>query len=198
MAILQGYTTLNEVKSILRITDAVDDGLLETCIESASRQIETHTERVFTTGTATRVYTPNDSYLVEIDDLVSLTSLKTSSNADNLFDVTWTSADYQLEPLNGIVGGKYSPYTRIRAIEDFLFSRIGEEATVQVTGTWGYGTAIPTDIRQACNLLAVRQFKRYDSPLGVAGFGDIGVVRVSRVDPDIESLLAPYRKLRFA
>jgi hypothetical protein len=46
--------------------------------------------------------------------------------------------------------------------------------------------------------MAIRQFKRYDSPLGIAGFGDIGVVRVSRVDPDIESLLGPYRKIRFA
>lgn len=197
MAISQGYTTLNEVKSILRITDAVDDGLLETCIESASRQIETHTERVFTSGTATRVYTPYDSYVVEIDDLISITSLKTSSDANGVFDITWAPTDYQLEPLNGIAGGKYSPYTRIRAVEDFLFTRSGEDATVQVTGLFGYGTAIPSDVRQACNLLAIRQFKRYDSPLGVAGFGDIGVVRVSRVDPDIESLLAPYRKLRF-
>lgn len=198
MAISQGYTTLTEVKAILRITDSVDDSLLETCIESASRMIETHCERVFTSGTATRVYTPNDSFVTEIDDLISLTTLKTSSDADTVYDTTWTASDYQLEPLNGIAGGKYTPYTRIRAIGDFLFPRSGEEATVQVTGVFGYGTAIPTDVRQAANLLAIRQFKRYDSPLGVAGFGDIGVVRVSRVDPDIESLLAPYRKLRFA
>lgn len=197
MAITDGYTTLSEVKSILRLTDSVDDSLLETCIESASRQIDTHCERVFTYGTAVRYFAPRDSYVCEIDDLISLTSLITSSDGDD-YDTTWTSTDYQLEPLNGLSGGAYTPYTQIRATDNFLFNVIGGEATVKVTGVWGYGTAVPVDVKQACNLLAIRQFKRYDSPLGVAGFGEIGVVRVSRVDPDIESLLAPYRKVRFA
>jgi hypothetical protein len=198
MAISQGYTTLSEVKAILRITDNVDDSLLETCIESASRQIDTHCERVFSYSTATRVYAPMDSYLTEIDDLISLTTLKTASAADSVFDTTWTATDYQLEPLNGRSGGAYAPYTTIRAVGDYLYTMQGQEATVQVQGVFGYATAVPTDVKQACNLLAIRQFKRYDSPLGVAGFGDIGVVRVSRVDPDIEALLAPYRKVRFA
>lgn len=198
MAISQGYTTLASVKAILRITDSVDDALLEECIESASRQIDTHCERVFTYGTATRIYTPNDSFVTEIDDLISLTTLKTSTSADGVFDTTWTTTDYQLEPLNGLVGGLKAPYTSIRAVGDFTYPISGGEATVQVTGVFGYGTAIPTDIKQACNLLAIRQFKRYDSPLGVAGFGDIGVVRVSRVDPDIDALLSPYRKIRMA
>lgn len=198
MAITNGLTTLAEVKSILRITDSVDDSLLETCIESASRQIETHCERVFTSGTATRIYAPQDSYITETDDIISITSIKTSSAADGVFDITWTASDYQLEPLNGLSAGLQAPYTRVRAVGDYLFTTSGGEATVQVVGVFGYGTAVPTDVKQACNLMAIRQFKRYDSPLGVAGFGDIGVVRVSRVDPDIESLLSPYRRIRFA
>jgi hypothetical protein len=198
MAITRGLTTLNEVKAILRLTDNVDDSLLETCIESASRQIESHCERVFTIGTATRVFAPQDSYITEIDDLITLTTLRTSSDASETFDTTWAAKDYQLEPLNGVASGVYSPYTRIRAVDDYLFTVVGGEATVQIVGVFGYATAVPTDVKQACNLMAIRQFKRYDSPLGVAGFGDIGVVRVSRVDPDIESLLAPYRKLRFS
>ena len=198
MAITDGYTTLDEVKAILRITDNVDDALLETCVEAASRQIDTHCERVFTPTTATRVFTPSDSYLVSIDDLSTLTSLKTSSAADGTFDITWTATDYQLEPLNGLTGSIYSPYTRIRAIGDYLFPVVNDEATVQIEGVFGYGTSVPVDVKQAYNLIAVRQFKRYDSPLGVAGFGDIGIVRVSRVDPDIEALLGPYRKMRMA
>jgi hypothetical protein len=203
MAITRGYTTLSEVKSILRITDSVDDALLETCVESASRLIDTHCERVFTASTAVRVFVPRDSYTVEIDDLISLTTLKTSTNIDSQFDITWAPIDYQLEPLNGISGGSYSPFTLIRATENYLFptsnypNAMGE-ATVQVSGVFGYGTAVPTDVRQACNLLAIRQYKRYDSPLGVAGFGDIGVVRVSRIDPDVDAMLAPYRKPRMA
>jgi hypothetical protein len=198
MAITNGYTTLSEVKSILRLTDSVDDTLLEVCIESASRQIDTHCERVFTSGEATRVFAPLGGNLCEIDDITSVTSIKTSSGSDGTFDVTWTATDYQLEPLNGLLGGLQAPYTRIRAVGDYSFPTSGEEATVEVTGTFGYGEEVPTDVKQACNIMAIRQFKRYDSPLGVAGFGDIGVVRVSRVDPDVESLLAPYRKIRMA
>ena len=211
MAITNGLTTLAEVKSILRITDSVDDSLLETCIESASRQIESHCERVFTSGTATRVYAPSDSFIVETDDIISIDSLKTSSAANGTFDVTWSASDYQLEPLNGLAGGLQSPYTRIRAVGTqlfvvaygssaarYAFPAAANEATVQITGTFGYATPVPTDVKQACNLMAIRQFKRYDSPLGVAGFGDIGIVRVSRVDPDIDALLSPYRKVRFA
>jgi hypothetical protein len=198
MAITDGYTTLAEVKAILRITDDVDDGLLETCVEAASRQIETHCERVFLPTTATRLFTPEDSYLCSIDDLSTLTTLKTSSGANGDFNITWEATDLQLEPLNGLTGSAYSPYTRIRAIGDYVFPSVMGEATVQVTGVFGYGTSVPIDVKQACNLLSIRQFKRYDSPLGVAGFGDIGIVRVSRVDPDIEALLGPYRKMRMA
>jgi hypothetical protein len=71
------------------------------------------------------------------------------------------------------------------------------EATVQVVGTFGFQT-VPHDVKQACIILSMRQFKRYDSPLGVAGFGDIGAMRVTRVDPDVQALLEPYIKVRAA
>jgi hypothetical protein len=47
-------------------------------------------------------------------------------------------------------------------------------------------------------MLAQRQFKRYDSPLGVAGVGDLGVMRISRIDPDVQALVSPFRRVRFA
>ena len=203
MAMTNPYASLAELKAALRITDNVDDALLETSIESASRQIDGACERVFYSTAATRVYRPRDSFHCDIDDLVTLTTLKTSSRADGTFDITWTATDRQLEPLNGLVGGSYRPFDSIKAIGDYLFplwepkSVNAYEATVQVAGTFGW-SAVPTDIKQATILLAMRQFKRYDSPLGVAGFGDLGVIRVGRIDPDIESLIMPYKKIRFA
>lgn len=203
MAITNSYAALADLKSALRISDSVDDTLLELSIESASRQIDGACERVFYSTTATRVYRPRDSFVTEIDDLVTLTSLKSSSRADGVFDITWSATDYQLHPLNGLVGGSYRPFDSITAIGEYLFplwepkSVNAYEATVQVVGTFGWDE-VPTDIKQATILLAMRQFKRYDSPLGVAGFGDLGVVRVGRIDPDIESLIMPYKKIRMA
>lgn len=203
MAITNGYCTLAEIKSVLKINDNVDDFLLETSIEAASRQIDGATERVFYPTSETRLFRPRDSFHCDIDDLVTLTTLKTSSRADGTFDITWTETDRQLEPLNGLVGGSYRPFDSIKAIGEYLFplwepkSVNAYEATVQVAGTWGWAT-VPTAIKQATILLAMRQFKRYDSPLGVAGFGDIGVIRVGRIDPDIEALIMPFKKIRFA
>jgi hypothetical protein len=204
MAITNGYCSLQEIKAAARITDSVDDSLLEICVEAASRQIDRACDRIFyNAGSAVRVYLPTDPYAVEIDDLVSLTTLKTSSAADQNYDVTWTSADYELQPLNGRVGGSYSPFTDIKAIGDYLFpvwttnTTNSNEATVQVTGVWGW-SAVPIDIKQATILLGMRLFKRYDSPLGVAGFGDIGAIRVGRIDPDVDALIAPFKKVSAA
>ena len=198
MAITNGYATLADLKAALRITDSVDDSLIEISIEAASREIDGHCNRVFYSTSGTRVYNPVDTFVTNTDDIVSVTTLKTSSNAE-VYDQTWKTTDFQLEPLNGVSGGLVQPYTRIRAVGDYLFpiwsvgSTYNNFAPVQVVGVFGW-SAIPTAVKQACILLAMRQFKRYDSPLGVAGFGDLGAIRVGRVDPDVEALLQPFKK----
>lgn len=204
MAITNGYCSLQEIKAAARITDSVDDALLELSVEAASRQIDRACDRIFyNAGTATRVFLPTDPYATEIDDAISISAVKTSTSADGNFDATWSSSDYELQPLNGRVGGSYWPYTDIKAIGDYLFpvwttnTTNSNEATVQVTGVWGW-TAVPVDIKQATILLAMRQFKRYDSPLGVAGFGDIGAIRVGRIDPDVDALIQPFKKISAA
>ena len=203
MAITDGYATLSDVKAALRITDNVDDSLLEISIEAASREIDGWCERVFTQSTATRIYRPTDVFSVDVDDLQSITTLKTDSDGSGVFDVTWETTDYQLNPLNGIAGGISTPYTQVRAIGEYLFPIYeprnvnANEASIQINGVWGWAS-IPTAVKQACIILSMRQFKRYDSPTGVMGFGDLGVMRIGRVDPDIEKLLMPFRKMAFA
>mgnify|MGYP001080248667 CR=1 FL=1 len=199
MAITNGYCTLNELKASLRIpvSDTLDDALLELAVESASRDIDQVCERIFYSTDETRIYTPRDSFNTSIDDLASVTTIKTSSGADGVFDVTWTSSDYQLMPLNGVAGGMTVPYDLIYAVGDYTFPQSGQEATVQVDGTFGFAS-VPTAIKQATVLLSARIFKRNDSPGGVMGFGDLGVVRVSRMDPDIDRMIQPYKKIRFA
>ena len=199
MAITNGYCTLNELKASLRIpvSDTIDDDLLELAVEAASRDIDQASERIFYSLSDTRIFIPRDSSNTAIDDLVSVTSIKTSTSADGAFDVTWTSSDYQLMPLNGVAGGMTVPYDIIYAVGDYSFPQSGQEATVEVVGTWGF-SSVPVAIKQATVLLSARIFKRNDSPGGVMGFGDLGVIRVGRMDPDIDKLIQPYRKIRFA
>ena len=207
MAITNGYATLADVKAAARITDTIDDALLEIAIESSSRDLDAYTERVFysTGGTpVVRVYIPQDIYLVETDDIISVTTLKSDSTGNGTFDITWTpGTDFQLEPLNGRAGGIDTPATRIRAIGEYLWPVYeprnvnSNQASVQVTGVFGFAS-VPIAIKQATILAALRAYKRYESPTGVLGFSDMGVVRIGRLDPDVQRLVDPYRKVRMA
>jgi hypothetical protein len=205
MTITNGYATRNQVKAALRIgtADTIDDDLIDNCVGAASRLIDGYCNRRFwQTGTAeARVFQAEDSFYCSIDDIAGTAiTLKTSSFADGNFDVTWSASDYQLEPLNGNLDGLTWSYDKIRAVGDYLFPTVnanyGEQALVQVTAIFGW-PAIPEPVTQATIIQASRIFKRYDSPLGVAGFGDLGAIRVSRyLDPDMAQLVEPYRRMR--
>ena len=206
MAVVNGYATLSDVKAAARITDSIDDSLLEMAIESSSRDIDAYTERVFfnTGATAvTRVYIPENIYLLETDDIISVTSIRSDTTGEGGFDQTWTATDYQLEPLNGIAGGIVTPFTRIRAIGSLLWPIYeprdinAGQASVEITARFGFAS-IPSAIKQATILASLRAYKRFESPTGVLGFSDVGVVRIGRLDPDVERLVSPYRKIRFA
>lgn len=199
MAISNGYSTLAEVKAALRITDSIDDSLLEMAIESASRLVDAYCARSFyNAGTASRYFVADTDWLTYIDDAITITEIATDASADGTYDVVWQADDYQLEPLNGRVDGLVWPYNAIRAIGDYTFPIWGGEALVKVTATWGF-SAIPTAIKQATIIQASRIFKRLDSPLGVLSSPDLGFIRVgSRLDPDVSQLVDSYRIVKFA
>jgi len=198
MAITNGYCSLADLKAALRVQDSIDDSLLELAIESASREIDGYCERVFYSTTGTRVYAPTNVFTVTTDDIISVTTLKSSSDGV-IYDITWATSDYQLEPLNGVAGGLVTPFTRIRATGNYLMPSFSVgtfyelEALIQVVGVFGW-SAVPAAIRQATVILAMRLFKRLDAPLGMIS-NDLGSMRVGRFDPDVEALVAPFRKV---
>ena len=203
MAIENGYAPLADVKAALRIQDTVDDGLLEISIEAASREIDGWCERFFYSTSATRVYLPTDSLTTHTDDIQTVTTLKVDTAGDGTFDQTWTTSDFQLSPLNGIAGGIETPFNTVSAVGDYLFPIYqprnveAQQASVQIVGVFGFAS-IPTAVKQACIILSMRQFSRYQSPMGVMGMGDLGMIRIGRVDPDVEKLLMPFRRMRTA
>ena len=50
------------------------------------------------------------------------------------------------------------------------------------------------DVQEGVLLLASRLYKRRQSPEGVAGWADLGMIRIISTDPDIERLWAPHRR----
>jgi len=189
------YASTADIKAALRITDSVDDSLINMAGSAASSLIDGYCGRTFGTVSEVRYFAPDNGYLLQVDDLAGTAiTVESSTVSDQVFDVTWAATDYQLEPLNAYADGLGWPYTRLRAIDTRLWPYAWGEATVRITGTWGW-PAIPAQITQAAVIQAMRIYKRLDSPLGVAGFGDMGAMRVSKgLDPDVAQLVAPFVK----
>jgi hypothetical protein len=197
------YCTLPQLKQSLRIADNVDNGLLAQAITSASGWVDGYCQRTFEkagpTATA-RVFVPTGRLeVLTIDDAVQVTQVAIDDDLDGSFGEILAAADYQLEPVNERAGGLTIPFNRVRPIEDGYWPQdlMTGRATVRVTARWGWPDT-PSAVVQATILQAARIFTRLQSPLGVAGFGDMGAIRVSRFgDPDVEMLLHPYRRFRF-
>lgn len=201
MSIVNGYATLAQVKAASASVAAhgtANDAVLERCIEAASRGIDQYCQRRFyTDGTAeVRVYVAEHLFHIDVDDIASdMFTLKTASNLDRVYDTTWAATDVQAEPLNRNQNGIARPITRLRAVGDYTFTPSPKGiATVQVTGTFGYGTAVPTEVVDATILLSLRRFARLQSPTGVQT-GEFGPVYISRkTDPDVAAVLYSLRR----
>lgn len=198
MPILNGYATLAQVKAVLRISDSNDDAILEQSIEAASRRIDGYCGRFFYQKNATvNLYALTNYVCPTENDLVSATTIKTDDDGDGTFETTWTAGtDYQLEPLDTAITGL--PYRKVTAIggKTFPLFVIPNRPGVQIAGVWGF-SSIPTDVEEACVLLSIRGFARYNAALGVVGFADMAI-QVRAIDPDVRDLLNPYRKIAVA
>jgi hypothetical protein len=200
MAIVNGYCSLQEVKAALRLTDNVDDTLLENAIESASRRIDGYTGRFFykTSQTPIVMY-PYNEYLLffPADVATSSITIKIDTTANGTYATTLTQGvDYLLEPTDTVLQSR--PYLNARMVGGATFPLYVTPSfpTVQVTAQWGWN-AIPDDVNQACVLLAMRQFARLNAALGVVGFADMAIT-VRAIDPDVRDLLSPYKMFGIA
>lgn len=191
------YGTLSELKRARKIplSDTADDAALMRALERASRAID---DRCGVAGTgfylagssSVRVFrtrgrvvpSDGDGEVLLVDAIGSTSGLTVSTGdyQDSLAAVT----NFTYEPLNAIATGL--PVTGLLRTRS-----VWSKAYVSVTAAWGW-PAVPPPIAEACVLLANRRFVRLSSPEGVAGWGNDGVIRISRFDPDIEDLVSPY------
>lgn len=205
MALGDPYVTTAQLKVYLNLTDTVDDQAVTDAVNSASSEINTYCCRQFNdAGSASaRVYEPLNRLRCEVDDFSTTTGLviAVDSDGDGAYETTFAISDYQLGPLNGVVDGEPGwPYWQIKAVGNFAFPvawtaltfSTFRTATVQVTANWGW-SAVPKPVYQACLIMAAQNFRLKDAPLGVAGFGEFGVVRVQDV-PAAARKLNPYRR----
>jgi hypothetical protein len=193
MSTAKRYASTTELKSWLGISDATDDMILGSVLDDASREIDRVTGRHFyeTDAGTVRYFTAVNDDELSIADCVTLTEVKTDNGSDRTYATTWAVTDYDLLPENA--AAQDEPYTLLAEAPGGSYDfPVGVRKGVKLTGTWGW-PEIPDEIKRACLLRAAWLFKRKDSPLGVAGNSDLGVVRVGRWDPDFDKLIEPYR-----
>ncbi len=198
------YISVDELREELAdSTSKLNNNLLEKAVRVGSRAVDKYTKRRFwrnATASAQSFYVLDfwEPRLVYVPDIATQTGLivKTDDSGTGSYGTTWSSSNYALGPLNADRdGGAYS-WTEVQAINrDFpavadpgIWGRSGKPAPVQVTAVWGW-SQVPEQVREATLLKAVRYYRRKDSPDGVIGSNEWGLVRITRQDPDIIELL---------
>lgn len=194
------YCTLAEFKAAAFPTGVVDtssDDVIEAAIEAASRAIDRYCGRRFYVNAAdeTRYVSPERTDEIFVEDVVSITTLKTDADGDRTYETTWAATDYDLLPDNAALEGK--PYTRIMLAPQGRYSFPTFRKSVEIVGNFGFPT-IPADVHVACQIQAVRYFKRSDAPFGVVGSAEMGQLLVmAKLDPDVEMILRGVKKEKY-
>jgi hypothetical protein len=201
MAITNGYATLVEVKSYLKIEDSMEDSLLENIVEAASRSIDRMANRRFylDASASARAYRPADLLRVFVDDFGSTSGLivKTDPDSAGVYQTTLTiSTDFITEPVNASAKGR--PWNYITIVSGSSFSLpTNARPQVEVTARWGWPT-VPDDINQATLILSADLYKRKDSIGGVLGLSELGAIRMSPLGRDITAMVRAYKREFFA
>lgn len=137
------------------------------------------------------VYLPSyQQPVVEIDPLLSVTTVATDPAGDGSYGTVWAPTDYDLLPLNAAADGQ--PWRHIRPRLNGTRAFPVGPAMLRIVGSWGEAATVPPAINRVCLLQAFRMFRRNDSPYGVINelvSAEGGAVTVPRLDPDIKRLL---------
>lgn len=207
MTITNGYCTLDELKHQNRLniesSDSFSDEMLEGVIEGVSRKFDDVCNRRFDADSSesARYYTAENSNYIFVDDIACPSSdvtIEVDTNADGTIEDTWATSDFVLAPYNAEALGV--PYQKIEISANGRYAfPIKVRKGVKVTAKWGWPTAVPKPIKQACLLQSERLFKRFATPIGSESMTAFGkqTLTIPSLDPDVESLIGPYKKVVF-
>lgn len=198
MPVVNGYCTLAELRTWMGDSGSIlPTTVLEDAINATSRMIDQHCDRRFwkDASPTTRKYKVTEWDIAWVDDIADASSVivRTDDLDDGSFSFQWAASDFELSPYDSDVDST-TPYAfyRIHAIGSRSFPVNDYKRTLQVTALFGW-SAVPEQIKQACLMKANMIALRKDSPYGIAGFSEFGVVRINRTeDPEITRLISPF------
>ena len=203
MAVVNGYTTLAELKSYIGLSGSGQDTNLENAINSASRQIDAITGRFFyQTSSESKFFTPVNVLFLEVPDISTPSGLvvQLDTTDDGSYDTTLTiNTDFYLKPIdagNQVDGEEFAPITEIAILDTRSSERFDPTIVknVKVTAQFGY-SAVPKAIKQATLIQGLSLFKRKDAPFNILGNEQTGQIELfNKFDPDARELIKGYIK----
>lgn len=186
------YITADDIRNNVQsgaVETSAHDGMYSDIADAVSEAIDEYCFRTFTvpSSATARTFKPTRDLLEvdELDDIANATNLAVAIDTQESGSYTATTDFVCDTNRDGMV-------TAIRSTGTFPRSRIRPK-TVQVTARWGW-PATPAPVERAALIWAIRLVNRRSTPTGVVGFGEFGGVRLTTIDPDVKSLLAPYRR----
>jgi hypothetical protein len=205
MSLEHAYCSLEQLKARigLQSTDERDDEALEGIIEAVSRMIDAECfggDSHFYASTETRYYTATRFDRIDVDDLLTVTTLKTDHDGDGSFEVSWATSDFVLAPYNAPTLSLPRPYWTIEvaALGKTRFP-VGIRRAVQVVGTWGYGNAVPKEVETVCLRESLFHFAATRTPYGATtGDGSTAVAPAISLSNHSRLMLVPFRRVSVA
>lgn len=213
--------TLEEYKALSNITRNTKDGQYAADLPAVTRAILLYTERDFTTTppvTEARQFQYDDSGYLDIDDAVSITSVKALIPWGT--DYTFTADEWYAQPprrddnsvywylaLPGWVGGA-SPEMGFTRNADVMYAEgrwRSKPTMVEVTASWGW-PAVPEDVKMAAKWTLDDWIARRPETAAPAeaiesySRGALGVANMSEavswaIPMRARDLLSPYTKV---
>lgn len=183
MALGDPYITREQLKDTLGITDSSEDALVDRVVAGTTRAINNKSgfSTFWNTGTAVLRTVETDRRLVPKRTLTPYFKLILPdgiASAAGLLVAGYPTAS--LLPAGAIAQGE--PATSVKIPWGFY------PDSIDITAIWGW-PSLPDDIIMAAQLQATRYYKRRGSPEGVAGSAEWGIVRIPRLDPDVEAIM---------
>lgn len=214
VAIGDAYATAAEYRAVVNMSDTSEDATtIARDLLAVSRYIEQELGRVAgfnkDASAVDRIYMPrgrvrygyaeaenpwlasNGTRVLDVDDIVSVTSIKVDQDIDDTFSLTLATTDYELLPRNAADGPEARPYRQIELTPWGTQSVWRPGARVKVNAVFGW-PAVPSAIKDAT--IQLTAILRLQSPRATNRVNEMNQsLSTSRVAQEIVAgLLAAY------
>lgn len=195
------YATLAQLRRRARVSDPSEDTELSERLTAASRQVDRDTGRRYWLDSVAssrvinplgRVVAERDGEVLLVPDIGSSTGLVVEVGSGSSWSALTVGTDVELQPTDAL--DEDEPVTALlRSWGRWTASPVSR---VRVTALWGW-PAVPAGITEATLLMALRLYRRRDSPEGLAGAGELGVATVLSYDSDYTRSVRPFVRQEF-